>query len=84
MPFQPTDELTMKLTVAEWNQVIAQLHEGTYKLVAPLIQKINVQAQQHEQASVAAAVPAGFTNGEIKSDVAEPVPASTIVRGDLN
>ena len=45
MPFQPTDELTLKLTVAEWNQVIAQLNEGPYKTVAPIIQKVQMQAE---------------------------------------
>lgn len=80
MPFQPTDEITLRLTVADWNQIINQLHEGSYKLVAPLIQKITVQAAAHEKASQEQA---GFANGEIKSDIG-PVPASTIARGDLN
>lgn len=84
MPFQPTDELTMRLTVAEWNQVIAQLNEGPYKIVAPLIQKINVQAAQHEQRSQQPQP--SFTNGELKDekDVAAPTPPAIIPRGDLN
>jgi hypothetical protein len=49
MPFNPTDELNLNFTVAEWNQIIAQLQEGVYRIVAPLINKINVQAAQHEQ-----------------------------------
>ena len=51
MPFKPTDELTMRFTASEWNDVIAQLQEGPYKIVAPLITKINLQAAQHEQRS---------------------------------
>jgi hypothetical protein len=80
MPFQPTDEITLRLTVTEWNQIIAQLHEGTYKVMAPLINKINVQAAQHEKASQEQAA---FANGEVKSDIG-PVPGATIARGDLN
>ena len=82
MPFQPTDELTLKLTVAEWNQVIAQLNEGPYKTVAPIIQKVQMQAAQHEKASQ----PQGFINGQITDEdkPAPPVPGSTLVRGDLN
>ena len=56
MPFNATDELTMNLSVVEWNQVLAQLAEGPYRIVAPLINKINIQAAQHEQAS---RIPAG-------------------------
>lgn len=73
MPFNPTDELTMRFTVTEWNQVIGQLQEGAYKIVAPLINKINLQAAQHEreaQTASAAGEPqtAGditYTNGEL-------------------
>ena len=83
MPFQPTDELTLKLTVAEWNQVIAQLNEGVHKIVAPLIQKISVQAAMHEKASQQ--VQPGFANGEMQEDGTKPsIPAGTLVRGDLN
>lgn len=73
MPFNPNDELTMSFTVVEWNQVIAQLQEGPYKITAPLINKINLQAAQHErqaQTASAAGEPqaAGditYTNGEL-------------------
>lgn len=72
MPFNPTDELEMRFTVTEWNQVIAQLQEGPYKIVAPLINKINLQAAKHEQqaqgAQPASAQPVGditYTNGEL-------------------
>lgn len=69
MPFKPSDELTMRFTASEWNQVIAQLQEGPYRLVAPLINKINIQAAQQEQAANASqTVEAGditYTNGEL-------------------
>ena len=76
MPFNATDELTMTFTVVEWNQVIAQLQEGPYRITAPLINKINIQAAQHEQASRtppgAGLAPAeqhtvdfGYTNGAL-------------------
>ena len=74
MPFKPTDELTMRFTASEWNQVIAQLQEGPYRLVAPLINKINVQAAQQEAAAPAQPVVAGdvtYTNGEL-ADVKPP------------
>lgn len=49
MPFQPTDELPIRLSVTEWNQIIAALHEEKYRISNPLINKINTQAAQHEQ-----------------------------------
>ena len=82
MPFQPTDELTLKFTVAEWNLVIAQLNEGPYKTVAPLIQKIQMQAAQHEKASQEKQ---GFINGQMsEGDQTPALPAGTLIRGDLN
>ena len=72
MPFNPTDELTMKFTAAEWNQVIGQLQEGPYKLMAPLINKMNVQAAQQEQREQQQqkqqTVNAPYTNGEVLPD----------------
>lgn len=71
MPFKPTDELTMRFTASEWNQIIGQLQEGPYKIVAPLISKMNVQAvQQEKQQETAPNEPivAGditYTNGEL-------------------
>jgi hypothetical protein len=62
MPFSPNDELTMRFTVSEWNQVLAQLQEGPWKIVAPLINKINVQAAQHEKQSAG-----GYTNGGMQT-----------------
>jgi hypothetical protein len=40
----PTDELTIRLTLAEWNVIMAMLGEQKYQLVAGLINKINQQA----------------------------------------
>lgn len=69
MPFNPTDELDMRFTVTEWNAIIAQLQEGPYKITAPLINKINMQAAKHEQeAAKTQQVQAGdiaYTNGEL-------------------
>jgi hypothetical protein len=44
MPFQPTDELSIRMTVAEWNQIMAQLQKSPYEVAAPLIGKITSQA----------------------------------------
>jgi hypothetical protein len=49
MPFNPTDELTLRFSVTEVNQILGQLQEGPWRIVAPLITKINVQAAQQEQ-----------------------------------
>ena len=49
MPFQLTDELSLTLTIQEWNQVIAALQEEKQRIANPIIMKINLQAQQHEQ-----------------------------------
>lgn len=69
MPFKPSDELVMRFTASEWNQVIGQLQEGPYRIVAPLINKINMQAAQQEAANAAPqTVEAGditYTNGEL-------------------
>jgi hypothetical protein len=73
MPFNPNDELTMRFTVNEWNQVIAQLQEGPYKITAPLINKINLQAAQHERQAAGGDITArvvenGFDGGELPPD----------------
>ena len=78
MPFNPTDELELRFTVAEWNSILAQLQEGKYKRMAPLISKINLQAAQleHQQKvkeaaqQQEAAAPLGYTNGQMQPDVA--------------
>ena len=67
MPFNPTDELEMRFTVTEWNAIIAQLQEGPYKITAPLINKINLQAAKHEQQTrePQQAGDITYTNGEL-------------------
>jgi hypothetical protein len=75
MPFNSNDELDMRVTVAEWNVILTHLQEGVYRIVHPLINKINLQGAQHNAAKEAqearefeqqaAATNAGYTNGEI-------------------
>lgn len=72
MPFNPTDELEMRFSVTEWNAIIAQLQEGPYKSMAPLITKINMQAAKHEQEAIKAQqqqsdvrADISYTNGEL-------------------
>jgi hypothetical protein len=38
------DLLNIKLSVNEWQAVMGELQEGKYRIVAPLMQKINEQA----------------------------------------
>jgi hypothetical protein len=45
---QPTDELTVRMTAAEWNQLLAVLSEGAYRIVAPLIIKIRDQGMAQD------------------------------------
>jgi len=78
MPFNPTDELSLKFTVTEWNQILAQLQEGPWKIVAPIINKINLQAAQQEQQSLPKTASVGFTNGELVDPAATP-PVGDIV-----
>jgi hypothetical protein len=73
MPFEPQAVLTMQFSVTEWNSILAQLQEGPWKIVAPLINKINLQAAQHEAAQASAAAvapapaqPAGYSNGALQ------------------
>jgi hypothetical protein len=49
--FQPTDELTLRLTVAECNQVMAMLGEQKYSLVVNIVNKINEQAAMQHNAT---------------------------------
>jgi len=65
--FRDTDELAVTLTVAEWNQVLALLSEGLYRVVAPLIGKIHAQCRQQEppaaRIDLDGAAPSTTTNG---------------------
>lgn len=88
MPFQVTDELAINLTVGEWNQVIAALQEEKQRIANPIINKINLQASQHEQNQAVkeqqatpqmAPTPDGqplppiYANGELRGDIS-PMP----------
>lgn len=59
---QPTDQITVTLTATEWNQVLAQLAEGPFRIVAPLLGKI----QQQATAQGGAAVPDGALQPDAK------------------
>jgi hypothetical protein len=50
---QSTDEITVTLNAAEWNQVLALLGEGPFRVVAPLITKIHDQALRANGGSTA-------------------------------
>jgi hypothetical protein len=56
--------VSVGLTVAEWNQVLAQLSEGQFRLVAPLIGKIRDQAMKALSPPAAAAPPANGPSQE--------------------
>lgn len=56
---QPTDEITVRLAAAEWNQVMAVLGEGPFRVVAPLIQKIQQQAMAQDPLGAPAVGPNG-------------------------
>lgn len=60
-PFNPNDELNIRLTANEWNQVLGQLQEGPWKIVAPLIGKIQMQAAQAQEPRTVT------TNGELQT-----------------
>jgi hypothetical protein len=49
-PFNPTDRLTVTLEAQQWNQVLAALGEGPFRVVNPIIQALHDQiyAQQSE------------------------------------
>jgi hypothetical protein len=47
--FDASDQISITLTAAEWNAVIAALVEQPYRLAAPLVQKIGEQAQLKER-----------------------------------
>jgi hypothetical protein len=53
-----SDEVSIVLTVLEWNQAILILQDGPYRVVRPLLDKINDQAARAEAAAAAAPLPA--------------------------
>jgi hypothetical protein len=60
----PTDDVSVQMTAAEWNQVITILAEGPFRVVAPLIVKI----QNHFRPDGAAPLPTA-ADGEARRDV---------------
>lgn len=62
---QATDEISVRLSAAEWNQVMAVLGEGPFRVVAPLLAKIRDQALAQD----APPPPMIAGNGEAAADV---------------
>ncbi len=56
---EPGDLIPVTLNAAEWNQVLAVLGEGPFRVVAPLITKIHGQALKANGAQVNAPAHAG-------------------------
>lgn len=52
------DQLGITLSIGEWNQILQILGDGPYKIVSPLVTKINIQANAHFGEG-----PAGVANG---------------------
>lgn len=52
-------EIVVRMTAAEWNQTIAVLGEGPYRIVAPLIAKIHQQGMAAQSGSTNGAAPLG-------------------------
>jgi hypothetical protein len=44
-PFNPTDRLTVELEAQQWNQVLALIAEGPFRVAAPLMQTLQEQLQ---------------------------------------
>jgi hypothetical protein len=78
MPFHPTDELPVLLTITEWNQIIGELQNSPYRIAAPLINKINQQAANHEKSS--------YQNGEVTplTPPRRPVPVDVVSGNSLD
>lgn len=50
---EPTDKLTIVLEAQQWNVLLAQLAEGPYRVVAPLLQAIQQQCSAQQAPSPA-------------------------------
>lgn len=57
-PIDATLPISVTLQAHEWNAVLTALSEGPFRVVAPLIQKINAQAQQAADVAGVQAAPA--------------------------
>lgn len=44
------DNISVEMSAEEWGQVMMVLQSGVYRVVAPLLQKINNQVVEHVQA----------------------------------
>jgi hypothetical protein len=55
--FQPTDELSVTMTAAEWNQVLQILGKVAYEVSAPLIDKIRGQGMSQNPAPNSREIP---------------------------
>ena len=44
-PLNPTDRLAVELEAQQWNQVLALIAEGPYRVAAPLMQQLQTQLQ---------------------------------------
>ena len=44
------DEIKIEMSAEEWGQVMMILQSGVYRVVAPLLQKMNNQVVEHVQA----------------------------------
>ena len=44
--FQPTEQVTVTLEAQQWNTVIGALAEAPYRIAAPLIERIAMQARR--------------------------------------
>jgi hypothetical protein len=48
MALQPTDAIAVTLQAQEWQMVMAQLAEGPYRVVAPLLASIQTQCMARD------------------------------------
>lgn len=55
--FAPGQLLTVSLRAEQWNQVLALLADGPYRVVNPLLQEMQRQLLSHEQKGEGAVLP---------------------------
>lgn len=60
-------EISIRMTAAEWNQTIAVLGEGPYRIVAPLIAKIHQQGMAQGAPSEGNGAAPPVIDGEARS-----------------
>jgi hypothetical protein len=66
--FQPTDVLTLRLTIAECNQIMAVLGEQKYSFVVNIINKINEQATMQHNAALQPPHPRADGSAELRQE----------------